>query len=56
MHELSACVMRRWVFPDEAAASASADGRSGDYVVARSQEEALQLARERCGLGPVPPG
>ena len=38
----------RYVFPDEAAASASADGRSSEYVVARSEEDALQQAQSRC--------
>ena len=42
--ELLAC---RYVFPDEAAASASADGRSGEYVVARSEEDALLQAQSR---------
>ena len=37
----------RYVFPDEAAASASADGRSSEYVVARSEEDALQQAQSR---------
>ena len=40
-------MVRRYVFPDEAAASASADGRSSDYVVARSPEEALEQAKSR---------
>ncbi|CAL5223969.1 g6577 [Coccomyxa viridis] len=36
-----------YVFPDEAAASASEDGRSSEYVVARSEEDALQQAQSR---------
>lgn len=38
----------RYVFPDEASAEASADGRSAGYVVARSEEEAAEQARQRC--------
>lgn len=41
----------RYVFPDEAMASASLDGRSSEYVVARSPEAALQQAQSRCALG-----
>ncbi len=37
-----------YVFPDETAAAASPAGVSGDYVVARSQEEALTAAQEKC--------
>jgi len=37
----------RYVFPDEAAASASEEGRSSEYVVARSEEDALQDAQSR---------
>ena len=40
----------RYVFPDEASAEASADGRSADYVVARSEEEAAEQARGRCAV------
>ena len=40
----------RYVFPDEAAASASLDGRSSEYVVARSPEAALQQAQSRCAF------
>ncbi|CAL8463583.1 g3117 [Coccomyxa elongata] len=40
-----------YVFPDEASAEASADGRSADYVVARSEEEAAEQARKRHGEG-----
>ncbi|KAK9845737.1 hypothetical protein WJX81_000915 [Elliptochloris bilobata] len=40
-----------YVFANEEAASASADGRSGDYVVARSELEALEQARARHGAG-----
>lgn len=49
MHE-SASLWRfcRYVFPDEASAEASLEGRSADFVVARSEEEALAQARERC--------
>ena len=36
------------MFPDEASAEASLEGRSADFVVARSEEEALAQARERC--------
>ncbi len=38
----------RYVFLDEASAEASADGRSAEYVVARSGEEAAEQARKRC--------
>eukprot|EP00884_Botryococcus_braunii_P003795 jgi/Botrbrau1/13416/Bobra.0082s0022.1 len=38
-----------YVFPDEAAAEASADGRSQEYVVAHSQEEAVTKARQLHG-------
>ena len=45
-----------YVFPDEAAAAASPAGVSGDYVVARSQEEALAAAQEKCAPPrPAPP-
>ena len=43
--------MCRYVFPNEAMASASLDGRSSEYVVARSPEAALQQAQSRCALG-----
>ena len=36
-----------YLFPDQEAAEASPDGRSGDFVVARDEEAALQLAQER---------
>lgn len=39
--------VRRYVFPDEAAASASEEGRSSEYVVARSEEDALHEAQSR---------
>ena len=42
-----ACAERRYVFPDEAAAAASPDGRSGQHIVARSEEDALQQAQQR---------
>ncbi|KAK9917842.1 hypothetical protein WJX75_008794 [Coccomyxa subellipsoidea] len=38
-----------YVFPDEASAEASLEGRSANFVVARSEEEALAQARERHG-------
>ncbi|EIE27636.1 valyl-tRNA synthetase [Coccomyxa subellipsoidea C-169] len=40
-----------YVFPDEASAEASLDGRSGDFVVARSDDEALVQARQQHGEG-----
>ena len=36
-----------YVFPDDELASTSVDGRSDTYVVARSEEEALALAKDR---------
>ena len=41
------CSNCRYVFSDEAVASASADGRSSEYVVARSEEDAHQQAQSR---------
>lgn len=38
----------RYMFSDEAAAADSQDGRSSEYVVARSQEDALKEAQSRC--------
>jgi len=40
-----------YVFPDEAAAAASSTGVSGDYVVARSEAEALVAAKDKHGDG-----
>jgi valyl-tRNA synthetase len=36
-----------YVFPDEAAAAASATGVSDDYVVARNESEALTAAQQK---------
>jgi valyl-tRNA synthetase len=46
-----------YVFPDEASAAASPDGRSPDYVVAHSQEDAQLKAQDRsvpCRQAPDP--
>lgn len=44
---MGSVVACRYVFPSEAAAAASPDGRSGDYVVARSEAEAMEQALDR---------
>ena len=37
----------RYVFPSEEAAAASPDGRSSNFVVARSEAEAMEQALDR---------
>lgn len=48
--EIHTATWGRYVFPSEAAAAESADGRSSDHVVARDEAAALEQARARCVL------